>query len=153
MNTRFISIFFTFFISLSPVIAAQNTENTSLSKEREQVIEQYIDDLQKADAQDISTLFAENGIVVSTSKGKVSARDFFYSFLPEIEFASTELHGFFSNGTAVNHYAARFHFSFNLKDGEQGEGEYVDEFIFAPNSSQLVAVYMFENLHFSGISD
>jgi len=46
---------------------------------------------------------------------------------------------------------ARFFFSFDMKDGYKGHGEYVDEFVFVNNSSKLAAVYMFENLNFDGV--
>jgi len=35
---------------------------------------------------------------------------------------------------------------------ETGDGEYVDEFVFANNSAKLLAVYMFENLKFAKLS-
>jgi hypothetical protein len=119
-----------------------------LQAKREHVIHQYIIDLGKADYQDISSLFEEGGTVISTSRGKVNAQEFFHSFLPEIDSATTEFHQSFISKSANNHYAARFNFLFKLKDGETGEGEYIDEFIFAKNSSKLVRVYMFENLKF-----
>ncbi len=120
-----------------------------LTDQREQVAQQYIQDLQKADYKDITSLFEKNGIVISTSRGKVNAKDFFYAFLPEINSATTELHQIFINNIDKNRLTARFHFAFTLKDGEKGNGEYVDEFVFSENSTQLTAVYMFENLKFS----
>ena len=50
--------------------------------------------------------------------------------------------------TDQNRFAARFHFKFKLKDGEEGNGEYIDEFVFTEHSTKLSAVYMFENLKF-----
>lgn len=148
MNVKFISIILAFFISVPAATAGEIGTVSLLEKTRENVIKQYINDLQSADAEHISELFVAKGTVVSTSRGAVDARDFFHSFLPEIESASTELHGLFINTNSASSYTARFHFIFNLKDGEQGEGEYIDEFIFATNSSKLLAVYMFENLKF-----
>lgn len=132
----------------STAMAAQNESVNTLASDREKVITQYLTDLKNADYKDIVLLFEKNGIVVSTSRGNVNAKDFFYSFLPEIETANTELHQSFSSKMDVNRYAARFHFTFKLKDGETGDGEYVDEFVFANHSSKLAAVYMFENLKF-----
>jgi len=125
-------------------------KNTSslLQDERMQVVKQYIIDLQKADYKDITRLFEKNGIVVSTSRGKVNAKDFFYAFLPNIQLASTQLNQTFMSDSDGNRMAARFHFIFKLKDGEEGSGEYVDEFVFSNNSSKLSSVYMFENLKF-----
>ena len=130
-------------------MATQNSTSTDLQAKREQVIRNYIIDLAKADYQGISSLFAENGTVISTSQGNVNAKDFFYSFLPNIEQANTELHQTFMSQDNENRYAARFHFDFKLSDGEVGDGEYVDEFIFSNNSTNLMSVYMFENLKFS----
>ena len=129
-------------------MASQSNEKTSLQQDREQVIKQYIRDLQQADYKDISQLFDSNGTVVSTSRGQINAKEFFYSFLPEITSASTEQHQSFISSDDSNHYASRFHFKFKLKDGETGEGEYTDEFVFVSDSIKLSAVYMFENLKF-----
>ena len=104
-----------------------------------------------ADAEGISALFEEGGTVISTSRGNVNANDFFHGFLPEIESASTEFHQSFINNVDNNSYAARFHFKFKLKDGETGEGEYIDEFEFSNNSAKLISVYMFENLKFKEV--
>jgi hypothetical protein len=125
--------------------------NPALNHEREDITKQYVMDLQKADYKDIYQLFEKNGIVVSTSRGKVDAKEFFYAFLPEIQSAATEIHQTFS-GTDKNRLAVRFHFAFKLKDGSSGEGEYVDEFIFTENSNKLAAVYMFENLKLTDMS-
>ena len=137
--------FLTLFI-LSSANAAEPTQ--SLEDQRQAVISQYVADLEKADYQHIVQLFEKNGIVISTSRGKVDAKEFFYGFLPNIQSAHTELHQAFSGTMDHHRYAARFYFSFTLKDGEQDQGEYVDEFVFADHSTKLSAVYMFENLKF-----
>ena len=130
-------------------LADQRYAASTLNAEREQVISQYIADLGKADYQDISGLFKAGGTVVSTSRGYVNAKDFFYGFLPSIGTANTELHQVFVSNIDNNRYAARFHFNFKLKDGEMGDGEYVDEFLFEKDSLLFVNVAMFENLKFS----
>jgi hypothetical protein len=135
------------FCASSAAFADQANHSTDLSSERKAVIMQYIGDLQKADYKDIAQLFEKNGFVVSTSRGHVNAKDFFYAFLPNVSTANTEIHQTFFND-ADQTYAARFHFSFKLRDGELGDGEYVDEFVFSDHSSKLSAVYMFENLKF-----
>ncbi len=116
--------------------------------ERQQVINQYVLDLQKADAVDISQLFVDGGYVVSTSRGKVNANNFFNAFLPNLIASKTQLNGIYKSTTDPRLYTARFHFTFTLKDGEQGDGEYVDEFAFAGHSIKLTSVSMFENLKF-----
>lgn len=136
----------------SVATADQGSTSKDLAKAREQVVRQYIVDLQKADYKDITQLFEKNGIVISTSRGMVDAKEFFYSFLPNIASAHTELHQYFNNPGASNRISARFHFTFKLKDGEEGEGEYVDEFVFSSHSVKLAAVYMFENLKFKNDS-
>lgn len=134
-------------ISITAYAAGQ--ANSNLSKQRNDVIHRYVEDLQKADVADISSLFVANGFVISTSRGEVNAHDFFSAFLPNITNASTQLHQLFQSKDDLDRMAARFHFSFTMTDGESGEGEYVDEFVFAANSDQLQAVYMFENLKFA----
>lgn len=127
-------------------VAMTNPDDKELSIQRNKVINQYITDLKNADYKDITQLFVKNGFVVSTSRGHINAKDFFYSFLPNIETADTELHQSFVSDRDSNRRAVRFHFNFKLKDGEIGNGEYVDEFIFSDYSAKIVAVYMFENL-------
>jgi hypothetical protein len=68
------------------------------------------------------------------------------TFLPTVATADTQLSQYFINKNDVNRFAARFHLSFTLKDGEKAAGHYVDEFVFTPNSDKLAAIYMFENL-------
>lgn len=114
---------------------------------REQIVKQYITDLGHADYKHISNLFTANGHVISTSRGKVNAKEFFYSFLPALLKSETQLKEIFSDSVGEK-LTARFHFSYTMKDGEKGEGEYVDEFIFTEKSDKLAAVYMFENLKF-----
>ncbi len=148
MKFKSICIFLTLITSASTLMAAEGELHSTLQSQREQVVKRYIRDLQLADEHDISALFAKNGVVISTSRGKVDATDFFYSFLPSIESATTEFHQLFVNQVDSSRYAARFHFNFKLKDNEAGDGEYVDEFVFANGSAKLLAVYMFENLKF-----
>jgi len=150
MKIKKISYISLILIALSNyAIAGQDYSSSDLNVERDKVVRQYILDLERADYQGISALFGEGGTVISTSQGNVNAKDFFYSFLPNIESATTEFHQAFISNVDNNRYAARFHFSFKLKDGETGNGEYVDEFIFGNNSAKLTSVYMFENLKFN----
>lgn len=134
-------------LSNSAISAKVNSFDT-LQIQRQKVIYQYINDLQNADYKDITNLFVKNGLVVSTSRGNMNAKDFFYAFLPYIETANTKLHQSFFSDTDSNRYAARFHFDYKLKDGESGSGEYIDEFIFMDDSALLSSVIMFENLKF-----
>ena len=150
MKIKKISTISLMFMALSNyAIAGQDYSSSDLNAQRDQVVRQYILDLERADYQGISALFGEGGTVISTSRGNVNAKDFFYAFLPNIESATTEFHQAFISNVDNNRYAARFHFSFKLKDGEMGDGEYVDEFIFGNNSAKLTSVYMFENLKFN----
>ena len=150
MTIKITACIFPLLLSLSHyALAGQEYTYSDLNLQREQVIHNYILDLERADADEISSLFEEGGTVISTSRGNINAKDFFHGFLPEIESASTELHQIFSNNIDNNRYAARFHFKFKLKDGQNGEGEYIDEFKFSNNSTKLISVYMFENLKFN----
>lgn len=130
------------------LIAGQQDEQLVLNVKRDQVIHDYIRDLENADYQHITALFEEEGIVVSTSRGHIDAKEFFYGFLPLIESASIQYHQGFISRDDNNRYAVRFHFNFKLKDGEIGDGEYIDEFVFSDKSPLLKAVYMFENTKF-----
>jgi hypothetical protein len=143
------SVLVSILLANTVAIASESNIDTSLQDARRKIVKQYILDLQKADYQDITQLFDKNGIVISTSKGKINAKEFFYAFLPEIISANTQEHQTFVSSDDNNHLGARFHFKFKLKDGETGEGEYTDEFVFMDNSAKLEAVYMFENLKFS----
>ncbi len=120
----------------------------TLSHERLNVIHQYVEDLQKADYKDITALFEPNGYVVSNSHGKTNAKEFFYAFLPNIVSAQTSFNQTFSTHIDKDRLAVRFHFKYAMKDGEQGEGEYIDEFVFTENSLKIASVAMFENLKY-----
>ncbi len=148
--TRFPKIyqFLIMYLGVAHSAMADQKADALLRQQREQVIVRYVLDLQQANYQDISQLFVKDGIVVSTSRGEVKAQPFFYSFLSNVTLAKTELHQVFSSYLENHRYAARFHFSFKLKDGETGNGEYMDEFVFKDASIKLATVYMFENLKF-----
>ena len=77
--------------------------------------DRYQQDLQRADYKDIVQLFAKDGFVISTSRGKMDAKEFFYSFLPEIASAKTDLHQIFSKTADQNVLAARFHFEYKMR--------------------------------------
>lgn len=147
MNIKHLSVSLLLLLASHPLMATTHDE-AELRAKREHVIHQYILDLGKADYEDITRLFDDKGTVVSTSRGNVNAQEFFYGFLPSIQSATTAFHQSFMSTNDNNRYAARFHFDFKLNDGETGEGEYVDEFIFAKHSTKLITVYMFENLKF-----
>jgi len=117
-----------------------------LKTAREQVLQQYVRDLQNADYKDITALFEKNGTVISTSHGEVDAKTFYYSFLSNVSSAATEIHQMYNGDETANVMAVRFHFTYAMKDGEKGSGEYIDEFTFTSNSAKLTNVYMFENL-------
>ena len=148
MKTRYWLIMAFAFVIFNANAAGDSLTSQALKKSRNQVVKQYINDLQKADYQDISSLFLENGIVISTSKGTMNAKEFFYSFLPNIVTAKTQTHQLLMSTQDINHQAARFRFAFTMNDAESSDGEYVDEFVFADNSAKLSAVFMFENLKF-----
>ena len=148
MNMNRLLLGVTAFFMIANVLAAQNDNKISLKESRKEVVKRYIMDLQKADYKDIAQLFEPNGIVISTSRGKANAKEFFYAFLPNVTSANTDPHQYYIGDTDANRIATRFHFSFKLKEGEEGNGEYVDEFVFSNNDTKLSAVYMFENLRF-----
>ena len=140
-----------FFIGLmtSLTAVASNNPAPTLNEARTEIVNRYVADLGSANLEDIISLFDVNGTVVSTSKGSMNAKEFFYAFLPEIKEATTLINQIFMGVTDTNRMTARFHFTFKLKDGETGEGEYIDEFVFKNNSIQLSEVIMFENNKYS----
>lgn len=149
MKIRYIISGLTAVFVLSNTAFANSSEvDAALIDARQKIANQYILDLQNADYKNIVQLFEKNGKVVSTSRGEMDAKEFFYAFLPYIQEAKTEIHQFFKAKDGSDKLAVRFHFTYKMKDGEEGEGEYIDEFIFAHASAKLTQVYMFENLKF-----
>jgi hypothetical protein len=133
----FIILFFSF-------MNVAKAGNFSLMEKREQTVRQYVNDLGDAD-QAITQLFEKNAVAISTSEGKVDAQTFFKSFFPNIKYIDTQFKQFYFNKSDLNRLAARFYLTFTLKNGKKVSGNYMDEFIFAPHSEKLSAVYMFEN--------
>lgn len=130
--------------SLTKAMALDLSINETLQTARQNTINTYVMNLQQADNKAMMELFEKNGYVISTSRGKVDAKEFFDGFLPEITSARTEIHQVFTAGN--DKMAARFHFTFKMKNGEAGDGEYVDEFTFMPGTDKLESAFMFENL-------
>ena len=129
------------------VISAQ--EENSLQIQRAQVVKEYLLSLEAGDIEHMNELLEDGAIVVSTSQGKVDAKTFFADFLPHIVSGQLEIHQeFIGIETETDHYGVRFGLFLVMDDGWSGFGEYIDDFIFSPNSSKLLAVYMFENKHF-----
>src|SRR5579872_6631657 len=120
----------------------------NINEARLKTIHQYLNNLQNADYKDMKNIFSQNAIVVSTSRGKLDAIEFFNAFLPEVTAGNTQLHQTFISYDDKDRLAARFHLNLQLKDDEKVNGEFVDEFIFDKDSEKLTAVYMFENLKF-----
>lgn len=125
-----------------------HADNLPLGEKRQAVVAKYIDNLAKADLEGMQAIFSSEATIVSTSAGEKNALEFFAGFFPLINTAHTHLNQRFISVTDTNRYGARFHLDYQLHDGESGNGEYVDEFVFYDNSAQLKAVYMFENLKF-----
>lgn len=149
MKIQSLLAYFTLVVLSQTAFASELQTSSDLNAERNHVIREYIQDLERADYQAISSLFEDGSTLISTSRGNINAKEFFRSFFPNIESASTEFHQAFVNQVDGDRYAARFHLNYTLKNGEKGNGEYVDEFVFASNSSKLSHVYMFENLKFN----
>ncbi|WP_367606162.1 hypothetical protein [Legionella sp. W05-934-2] len=135
-------------ILLGSHLAQAYAEPQSLDEKRQAVVAKYVNNLAQADLEGMQAIFSGDATVVSTSAGEKNALSFFAGFFPLIQSAHTQLHQRFVSVTDTNRLAARFHLDYQLYDGETGNGEYVDEFVFYDNSEQLKAVYMFENLKF-----
>lgn len=136
------------FVLLSTPYTQANADNLSLEAKRQAVVASYVNNLAHADLDGMQAIFSGEATVVSTSAGEKNALEFFAGFFPLINQAHTELHHRFTSVTDKNRYGARFHLDYQLYDGEIGDGEYVDEFVFYDNSDQLKTIYMFENLKF-----
>ena len=126
--------------------AVTASANPVSNEQRIDVVKEYIQDLGAANANAIVSLFAPGGEVISTSQGRVSASQFFNSFLPEVDHAEVSIGKIYKSINDDDHYSASFHFSWTMSDGSTGSGNYVDEFMFKPESNKLVAAYMFENI-------
>lgn len=127
-------------------VTVSNAANNNLLPARQQIIKQYLHDLKTANVQAISQLFTESGVVISTSQGRQAPAKFFNSFLPKLASAEINIIRDFIDPQNDDRLASQFHFSYKMQSGEKGGGEYIDEFLFAPNTIKLQEVYMFENL-------
>jgi hypothetical protein len=126
--------------------APQLLAGNSLEKDHLQAVQAYLKNLNDKDAKAIINLFESNGSVISTSKGKVKAAQFFNHFLPELSQSEVKIKQIYQSISDSNRMGAKFHFAYTMKNGERGEGEYMDDFLFRNNSDKLVQVEMFENL-------
>lgn len=117
-----------------------------ITNERIQIVQKYLQNLQDKNVQGMRQIFESNGTVISTSKGMVNADEFFNSFLPELTFSAVTVSQVYLSLNDKDHLGAKFHFSFKLKNGEQGGGDYVDDFTFTPESKKIKNVHMFENV-------
>jgi hypothetical protein len=116
-----------------------------LDQKRKAVVHAYLDNLEHANPSGMDNLFVQDGQVVSTSQGHVNAHQFFFDFLPLIETAKVDVGDIYQSISQQGRYSAGFHFSWVLKDGGQGGGHFVDEFVFAKHTAKLKIVYMYEN--------
>lgn len=119
-----------------------------LMEARLQTVRQYFWNIENKNVEGMSQLFVRNGTVVSTSKGKLPAKEFFAGFLPALNYAKATPSLSYIATNSNEHFAAQFHLNYKLKDGEEGGGTYMDDFLFAKNSNKLVSVAMFENTKF-----
>src|SRR3989344_5091013 len=117
---------------------AQGGFNDTVAKKQ---IQRYLNNLQTGNADDMANLFMPNGYVYSTTKGKMNAITFFNAFLPQIKTAQVTIRNIYKqDGGYGSWYAASFHYTYIMKDGEQGGGDYTDEFRFHIGSDRLDGV-------------
>ncbi len=121
-----------------------NTSFANYSKRLDQ-IKNYATALQNHDAIKITSLFANNGYVVSTSQGKIDAREFFNNFLPFVLEGKVDVKNYYGEISNSNALAASFELTLKLINGEVVHGFFVDEFLFQKNSDLLEGVIMYEN--------
>lgn len=125
--------------------AKMDNHTESLKQQRFQVVSQYFKALHTHDSQLMSTLFAADGRVISTSQGDLPANDFFNSFLPQLSYANVEVIEVYQSQRPTNHYAGSMRIDWQSVTGESGGGRYTDEFIFVPGTFKLKTVIMYEN--------
>lgn len=135
---------------LSTSALAGNIDNNSLSSRldsaRKQTIQRYFGALQAGDPSVMQDIFTSDGTVLSTSAGQSPAIVFFNMFLPKIQSATLTIGNTYQATAKKDWYGASFSYHYILKDGTKGGGSYSDEFNFAPHSSKLQQVIMYENL-------
>lgn len=142
---KLLQILVAFFASAIIVCTANAAESSqTLHTKRVQTVLQYLHDLQTANVTDILRLFKSNAKVISTSQGEVSAKAFFESFLGQVVSAQVNLVNLQKCNSKPDRYTARFRFSWTMKNGDTGAGEFVDEFIFLPHEAILDEVIMSE---------
>lgn len=127
------------------LMVSVNSFADTLEKERLETINQYLGALQKIDTKLMTSLFTQQGFVISTSKGKVDPMKFFTGFFNELKSTNVKISNLYKDLKYPNHYAAKFKFSWTEKTGASAGGEYIDDFTFADNSNKLLVVNMFEN--------
>lgn len=135
----------------STAFAAHNKptpHKNQLQSSRLQTVYRYVSALEQADATAMAAIFTEDGELISTSRGHMSAVPFFTGFFPEIDAANLEIGSVYKSVTAANEFGASFNFQFTTRDGEQHGGHFIDEFIFEKNSDKLKMVIMYENTQY-----
>lgn len=136
-----------------PLLLASTLSSAAVVSPMEQIftVQKYLNNLNTANADSMMKLFTPDAEVISTTQGRNNAINFFNNFLPLVK--SSKLDSSFiypsynPQPDGFDHYAARFHYTFELNDGTKVDGYYMDEFKFAKDSKQLQSVTMFENTH------
>jgi len=135
-----------------PLLLASTLASASINPmERIFTVQKYLNNLNTANADSMMKIFTPDGEVVSTSQGRNNAISFFNGFLPLVISSKLDSSFIYPSYNAppdgFEHYAARFHYTFELNDGTKVDGYYMDEFKFAKDSKLLQSVTMFENTH------
>ena len=120
------------------------------------IIQQYLHGLELGDADKITILFSEAGIVHSPLYGDMLAKDFYKDLFADTKQSAITLLNIFDNTEKPNVYAAQFRYDWMLKDGSKTNFECVDVFQFDEKNkiTELTIIYdtyklrdIFENLH------
>jgi len=135
-------------MGLAGIITSAQAEVPSASTPVEKQILRYLTNLATGNAADMKAVFTPQGYVISTTQGKKPAIVFFTNLLPQLKEEKMTLHRVYSNGKPSGWYSASFHYTFTLKDGEQRDGDYTDEFHVDSVSGKFDQVIMYENLKF-----
>ena len=98
----------------------------------EKVIHKYLEGLEKADAESILSLFAENAVVHSPLYGKMTAVDFYKGLFDDSNASVIHCHSIFTN-TTKNAANVFFTYEWTMANGKRSTFDCVDIFNFDTN--------------------
>ena len=107
------------------------------------LVKRYLDALQSGNAEEILSVFEEDGVVVSPLYGKMSAKQFYTDLSEDTNESKITLLNTFQSFENEDICAGHFKYDWTMKDGSQVTFECVDVFKVSPNNKfqQLTIIY------------